>query len=270
MKWSLTITLLLLLLLGSAGTMAEDFYVIDKLLVGVRKEKKADSPIIKTLPTATRLEVLRRDGEWALVRAPDGTEGWVDAQYISSDKPAVLVVKELERQIEELKKQAGRAAPANEEELQQLRSELDAAKEELAREKLEAARLKSELAKTKAALDAAGTDTDLVQHAQKLEQQVGELQDRVHELEQALQQARNDVEEAEQRAAEAREVAERARLASPAGDNEPDPHSLGSLAAVLTNRWVLTAAGIALILGLIGGIWLMDWLNRRRHGGFRV
>ncbi|RME35144.1 MAG: TIGR04211 family SH3 domain-containing protein [Gammaproteobacteria bacterium] len=267
MKPTLRNLLPLLLLLGAGGAVAEDYYVIDKLLVGVRKEQKVDSPIIKTLPTATRLEVLRRDGDWALVRAPDGTEGWVDSQYISSDKPAVLVVRELEEQIEQLRKQAGRAAPANEEELQKLRSELDAAKEELAREKLEAARMKSELAKTKAALEAAGGNTDLVRHAHELEQQVGELQDRVHELEQALQQAREEAAEAKERAGKAREETERARLASPAGTPAP---SIASLTGLVINRWVLGAVAAALLLGLVFGVWLMDWLNRRRHGGFRV
>jgi SH3 domain protein len=34
--------------------------------------------------------------------------------------------------------------------------------------------------------------------------------------------------------------------------------------------WSFAIAGISLLLGLLGGIGLFDWLSRRRHGGYRI
>jgi SH3 domain protein len=34
--------------------------------------------------------------------------------------------------------------------------------------------------------------------------------------------------------------------------------------------WGLIGIGVGLIMGLLGGIALFDWLSRRRHGGYRI
>ena len=45
----------------------------------------------------------------------------------------------------------------------------------------------------------------------------------------------------------------------------------GDLIAGLANWKALALAGlIMLIIGMLGGACLLDWLNRRRHGGFRL
>ena len=75
---------------------AETAYVIDRLLVGVHEDKSLNSAIIKVLPTGTSLEILTRDGDFAQVRTTDGSIGWIDANYVMSEKPAQLVVVELE------------------------------------------------------------------------------------------------------------------------------------------------------------------------------
>ena len=44
-----------------------------------------------------------------------------------------------------------------------------------------------------------------------------------------------------------------------------------ALIAGLANWKTLALAGlIMLIIGMLGGACLLDWLNRRRHGGFRL
>ena len=41
--------------------------------------------------------------------------------------------------------------------------------------------------------------------------------------------------------------------------------------AGLANWKTLALVGLVmLIIGMLGGAWLLDWLNRRRHGGFRL
>ena len=83
---------------------AEIAYVIDRLLVGIHQEQDLNSTITKVVPTGTPLEVLERDGDFARVRAGDGVTGWVDASYIMNEKPAQVVVLELEKDRKRLEK----------------------------------------------------------------------------------------------------------------------------------------------------------------------
>jgi SH3 domain protein len=89
------IVLLTAALLSGPLAAAKTFYVTDRVLLGIYKEKSQDSEVIKVLPSATPLEILERDNTFARVRTPDGIEGWVDAAYLISDKPAQLKVLEI-------------------------------------------------------------------------------------------------------------------------------------------------------------------------------
>ena len=95
----------LIFMLGLAATVAraeETVYVTDKLLVGVHAEKTVDSPILKVFPSGTTFEVLKREGDFAQVKGPDGITGWVDASYLTADQPAAATVQMLEAQNRQL------------------------------------------------------------------------------------------------------------------------------------------------------------------------
>jgi SH3 domain protein len=94
--------LVAMVLLLPATTAAETAYVIDRLLLGVHESRELNSAIIKVLPTATALEILERDGDFARIRTPDGVTGWTDASYLMSEKPAQLLVAELDARRQEL------------------------------------------------------------------------------------------------------------------------------------------------------------------------
>lgn len=49
------------------------------------------------MPTGTKLEVLKRDGDVANVSEPGGASGWVDAAYLSAEPPAQVRIAELEK-----------------------------------------------------------------------------------------------------------------------------------------------------------------------------
>lgn len=96
-----TIALLLVMLITSitgAANAAESVYVIDRLAVGVHEEQDLNSAIVKVLPTGTPLEVMVRDGNFVQVKTVEGVVGWVDATYVMEEKPAQLVLLELESQ----------------------------------------------------------------------------------------------------------------------------------------------------------------------------
>jgi len=75
---------------------AETAYVTDRLLAAVYRDKAQDSTVLEVLPTGAALTVLSRDGDFARVRTASGIVGWVDVNYLMSEKPAQLVLMELE------------------------------------------------------------------------------------------------------------------------------------------------------------------------------
>ena len=82
--------LVLLPLMAAAGTA----YVTDNLRLGLHiAENTSDRPF-RTLESGQPMEVLLRAGNYANVRLPDGTEGWVKTGYLVDEKPAKLIVAE--------------------------------------------------------------------------------------------------------------------------------------------------------------------------------
>lgn len=217
-------------------TGAETAYVIDRLLIGIHQAKTLDSPILKVIPTGTELEVLERDEELAQVREPTGTVGWVDAGYLMTEQPAVLVVDAFDRQNKELASQiralrtgrGGDRTPSDE----RLAKENVELREQLSSERLKAADLQAKL---------------------------GHLQSVTGDMTSGAYVKRLEVENAELKTTLMREGREPDReFALFATSNLPGDNN--------NILWTL----IVLVLAFGGGVFFMDYLNRRRHGGFRV
>lgn len=248
-------TLFVVFLFAAAGAKAQTSYVIDRLLVGVHEEKNLDSAIIKVLPTGTVLKVIERDGELALVEDPDKVRGWVDAAYLTEDTPAVLRVAALEREKLELQtalEQAKTASPAataapatgaDATEINQLTKENTELKAKLSDERLRAGKLQSEAAALRAQVDSSAAPPDA----------------RIIELERERERLASELATTTR---ENRELSARASLKSTAA------------LVPLVLREYLTAAIILVLLllaaGFGAGLYVVDVLNRRRHGGFRV
>ncbi|MGR8920064.1 MAG: TIGR04211 family SH3 domain-containing protein [Gammaproteobacteria bacterium] len=242
----------LVVLLWTAGLAAEPNYVIDKLLVGVHAEKNLDSAIVKVLPTGTRLEVLARDGELAQIEDPEGVRGWVDAAYLTADQPAAVQLAALEREKAALEQQlaaarsAGGAAAgdgADRGSLDELMKENMSLKGKLSDERLRAGRLQAENATLKAEVQSNAAPPDA----------------RIVELERDRDELREALDEATEQVAE---LSARASLTD-----------IAALVPLVFREYALAAGLLAVLLlalGFGGGVYLVDLLNRRRHGGFRV
>ena len=87
-----TIGLLALLPLTAFGDTA---YVTDNLRLGLYEAEDTSGRSTQMLDSGQAMEILSRDRNYANVRLPDGTEGWVKAAYLVDDKPAKLIVAEI-------------------------------------------------------------------------------------------------------------------------------------------------------------------------------
>lgn len=250
--------LTLLLVLGhNLALAAEPVYVIDKLLVGVHEDKDLDSAIIKVLPTGTKLEVLARDGELAQVVDPDRVKGWVDAAYLTDEPPAELrlttLVAEkaaLEARLEKLEQNpaatsAANAAadPGDNTQVDALTKENTALKGKLSDERLRLGQLQSEVATLRAEVSNAAAPPDA---------RVLELERTRDTLDDELGAARDRLAEYEARA------------------SLSDTAALVPLVVRDYLTWIMLALALIAVLAFGGGMYVVDLMNRRRHGGFRV
>lgn len=92
------ISLLLALSLSTGTAMAETIYVHDYLRLGVRANPNSSETPIAVVTTGDALEVLERQEGYIKVRAKNGVEGWVSKAYVSSEKPAVLRLEQLQQE----------------------------------------------------------------------------------------------------------------------------------------------------------------------------
>lgn len=199
------------------GVHGESVFIIDQVEAGLHESRSADSPILKILPTGTRLEVLARDGIRVQVRDASETVGWIDERFLMPEKPTRQLLNETESELvkaqaenqklrEQLAASDGRVEPA---ELQKLRQARD--------------RLQTELAGAR--------------------EQIADLRSRVNKREAGTENEQVSVFD----------------------------HASRWIDPILRTPWYLAAtAAVLLLLGLLLGVWLMDTMNRRRHGGFRI
>lgn len=223
-------SLAILLALESPHLLAEQAYVIDRLLIGIHKDKDLESEIIKVLPTGTRVEVLKREAGLAQIKGPEGITGWVDAVYLMPERPARVVADALDKQ----------------------NKQLDA----------EVKKLKERLKRLRTANADPATPNAL--RAEEPDPQASEtekLQEQNAALTRSLEAERLRAEELQTRLAALTAPSSGATPPSAVPANEP---------FIAKFKLHLIFAALALVLGAGWGFYLADYLQRRRHGGFRI
>lgn len=244
--------IILALLAVSSSLYADTMYVIDKLVLGMHETQSPDSDLVKALPTGTPLEVLERDDKYARVRAPDGSSGWVDAGYLMKDKPAQLVILELEDKF----RRSNEALEKSEKKLKKMRRQV---------EKLE---------------KQAGNDSSQVSDTQltKLQDENASLRAQLEKATEAAANARQD-EAAQAKIAalssantdlQKRIDAVLTALGQTPAVNSSSPTVTNKNESVASWKWLGLTAIVALIIGIIGGVVIIDRMNLKRHGGFRL
>jgi len=95
----------LLFLLATASAYAETRYVSDQLIVTVRSGKGNQYKILETIPTSTPVTVLEDGKTYVKVVTPKGTEGYIQAHYISKAVPKSTQITQLNNKIAALQQQ---------------------------------------------------------------------------------------------------------------------------------------------------------------------
>lgn len=237
--------LFFLLPLIPVNSQAETVYITDSLLVGLHEEKSIDSPILKVLPTGTTLEVIKRDNDFVHVRDPKGVSGWISNNYLTTNNPdknegmdertAQSKIRELEAELQNIKIQQAKPDQElviNSDEIAKLKIENKNLKQKIKSDKLKSGELQANLAELRNQISQAGNNNKLSSKIQLLTEKNAGLKDEIKRL----------------------------HNGSNTEVSEPNTSSLSNL---------VIGSGIVLLAGLLLGILLMDWLQRRRHGGLR-
>lgn len=238
------ISLLMFALLTSAGVAAETVYITDQLQIGLHAEKSLGSPIVKIVATGTPLELIKTEAQLSFVREPGGTGGWIDNSYISPTSSANVLLRNAESRI--------RSLEASLTDLQQNQTAADL-----------------------------GDPPPSADEILLLQQQLDEERQRSKQLQNQIQNPGNPAGPADSEDslfAKIEELSEdntqlKQQLASVI-ENTP-AQQVKTLSADSATNWftiknILISISILLVAGMLIGVYLMDFISRRRHGGFRI
>src|SRR5689334_23309028 len=83
---------------AESAQSVQRLFVSDKLVLNVYAEPDQGSSRIATIETGDAVDELERAENFIRVRLHDGREGWVGSSYLTSDAPAAVQLRELQRQ----------------------------------------------------------------------------------------------------------------------------------------------------------------------------
>lgn len=255
-----------LIILLPLSASAETLYVTDRILLGVHQQPVEQSPLIKSLPSGTALEVLERQNNFARVRAKDGTEGWVSETYLMQKQPSTAqydtLFAQYQKSVETLK--------SVNEQLTKRERELQIKRDQVSNMTTSIKDLKKKL-KEKNGSKPVPVDTEELKNAQA---KIDELTAKIIELEQAKQNEQPvKTSEADVTSLQLENTHLRGRielaLANLEGKKVPTPEELAGIRPTYP-VWFWALFIVAIIAGVAGGIAWMDYRHRQRHGGFRL
>lgn len=96
------------LVLGMAAIVfAQDTvnYVANNSKVMVRRGPSTKNKIVKILPVNAPVTVLEQGKDWTRIRTTEGVEGYMLSRFLTADMPASMVLKDLQKSYDTLKRQ---------------------------------------------------------------------------------------------------------------------------------------------------------------------
>ncbi len=222
--------------LSLSSVYAETNYVVDELKVGLHQSQSTDSPILVLIPSGAAVTILERDSDLVKVTESGGKTGWLHTRYLTETKPGRALTSQLQKENAQLKKDI---------ELMRARLNADNAnpetnndsgnlEQQLNTERIKVGELQAQLAEIKANIPSMQNPDGLLQKIEQLKQANAAL---VNQMESAGMQIDSD-----------------------------NTHN----DSTMTMKAQLIVATVLFIIGMLAGGFILDYFNRRRHGGFRV
>lgn len=236
------------------ASAAQTLFVTGQLKAGLHEEKSLDSPIVKVVPTGTSLEIIKREDSASFVREPGGASGWIDNSYLVDTAPG------------------GNPAAGDADKVQSLQAELDKANKRI--ETLIAQTGPVQVDEQVAALTKEKEAADQQYKSERIK--VGELQVQLAELRKRLGQ-NNDADALYKKIDKLTEENKQLEIQLARAKDNPAGEGRQQTASLMNGnsgpgywRNVAIAILVTFLTGVGLGVYGMDIINRRRHGGFRV
>lgn len=86
----------------------QQLFVSDVQEITVRTGPSLENKIVQMVKSGTKMEKVREEGEWALVRIDAGKEGWVLKRYLSPELPMKVQFEEFKARNAEMIEKAGK------------------------------------------------------------------------------------------------------------------------------------------------------------------
>ncbi|VAX13527.1 hypothetical protein MNBD_GAMMA24-2164 [hydrothermal vent metagenome] len=263
---SKTSILFLSLMLFVPQLWADSLYVTDRILLGVHESASKDSPLLQSVPSGTSLEILAEDKHFKKVRLPNGTQGWVDAAFLVSEQPAPAQYDILLAKHKRIQKQLA----ALQQKLKKTERKLQIRQDQVSNAKTSMQELKKEIKGKQPTVAAIKEELKL----KSAEAEIEQLKIKISQLS-SRKQAKTDA-----RSEQANSVATKKELAELRTRIDMALRSLQgkeplSAKEILNEPpglpdWFWGVMLLFLITGFATGIAIMDYRNRKRHGGFRI
>lgn len=229
--------------LASTSSLAETVYVTDQFHVGIHFEKTLNSPIITIVSSGTSLELIKVEDQLSFVLGPSGTEGWIDSSYISTSSSANVLLRNAEAQIMSLESSLAELQQnlaANNADNSSSEDDINLMQQQLQEERLRTTELQTEIDNLNKQIESTGNPDSLYEKIEQLSVANTQLEGQL------------------------------ARIIS----NTP-PDQLQALGVDTSSSWnstknIFILGVVLLLIGSFIGVYLMDYLGRKRHGGFRV
>ena len=97
----------IILIITIKSVFADTRYVSDELIISVRDGQNQDDNVLGYIRTGTAVDVFEEKGRYLRIKTEDGLEGWVQTQYIISEKPNGRIIEDLRNEINDLNKKVG-------------------------------------------------------------------------------------------------------------------------------------------------------------------
>lgn len=235
-------------------------YISPRLQLGIHTQATLESPIKQLISSGMAVEVLAVDKDFSRIKTADSIEGWVKSKFLTTNEPAAMLLEKMRQQKAQREKQ--QVAQAGAEAVAQ--SATDACE--------------SQALAAPSVNDSPGEDEKAVYEAQ-----IAALKEEIKAWEQLDRQDKKTLQAQAEKAN--RQLKEKlAMIASVAIGQDVDASQFdltvkGELPQIkhAPNQTLMKAVNknLLLLLMVAGlsffiGVFIMDLINRRRHGGYRV